>query len=91
MAQANNYAHINAIQGSPQVLSPAACTLYAVTINSMGATSNILTLVDGNGTTIAVIDTTQNVGSLFYKVQCLGGLTAQLTAGTAADVTVAWG
>lgn len=85
-----NYSHLNANGSTNLALVPV--TLHSVTINTKGATANTLTLTDGaSGTTIAVIDTTTQVQTLLYGVQCKVGLTAALASGTAADVTIAFG
>lgn len=67
--------------------------LHAVMINTKGATGNTLTLYDGtdvNGTKLATIDTTVQVGPLPYDIGFQVGLTAVLANGTAADVTLAF-
>jgi len=93
-----NYAHINAIQGSVQLLAPAPTELVNVCINTLGTTGNILTLYDSNSAanasaanTIAVINTTATVGVLNMNLQCKNGLCAQMTVGVAGDATVVWG
>jgi hypothetical protein len=86
----NTYTHLAA--NATTLVNPQATTLYAVTINTKGASSNTLTLQDGTGgPTIAVIDTTSNVGTLFFKAQCKNGLSAVMATGTAADVTILTG
>lgn len=68
-------------------------TLKSVTINTKGASSNVVTLYDNtaaSGTKIATIDTTQNVGTLGYDIQFSTGLTAVMGTGTAADITVSF-
>ena len=88
----NQYSHINALTAGVQV-KPGAGTLHGVTINSKGATANLLTLYDGTstaGAVIAVLDTTANVGQVAYDVSFTGGLFAVLAAGTAADLTIAF-
>lgn len=88
-----NYHHYNALTAGTAV-APQPGMLYGVTINSKGATANILTLYDGtstSGTVIAVIDTTANVGTLFYKVEYLVGLYIAIATGTSADVTIITG
>ena len=87
---ANNYTRLNS-NTVGVAITTQPCQLYAVTINSKGATANILTLYDGTstgGTVIAVIDTTANVGTLFYKLECRTALFVALATGTAADVTI---
>jgi hypothetical protein len=67
-------------------------TLHSVTINTKGASSNTLTLYDslthGAGTTIAVIDTTQQVQTLVFDAYFATGLSFSMATGTAADVTI---
>lgn len=67
--------------------------LGEVTINTKGATSNLLTLYDGlstAGTVIAIIDTTIAVGTFLYDVRFETGLYYVLAAGTAADLTIGY-
>jgi hypothetical protein len=88
------YAHANANGTFPVVTFPGK--LRGVTVNTKGASSNTLTLYEGNtaavtaetAPVIAVIDTTANVGTLFYDVVTMAGVTGVLATGTAADVTV---
>lgn len=86
------YAHMNS--NATNVIKRSPGNLASVTINTKGATSNLLTLYDGldsSGTVIAVIDTTANVGFVdFAGLVFQIGLTAILAAGTAADVTVVY-
>ena len=89
-----NYTHINANTTGTQV-GPASAnvTLHAVTINSKGATANLLTIYDGTstgGTVIAVVDTTVTFGTLVYDVVTTNGIFVVLAAGTAADLTISW-
>lgn len=85
-----NGVHLNS--NAATNLGPATgnVLLHSVCINTKGASSNTLTLADGNGT-FAVIDTTSNVGHLIYDRQCVGQLIATLATGTAADVTINFG
>jgi len=70
--------------------------LNQVIVNSLGASSNILTLYDNTSAAvpiIAVIDTGGSnavVGSLLYDLPFVTGLTAVLGTGTAADVTIVY-
>lgn len=86
------YAHINA--NGTTVLKRSPGNLAGVTINTKGASANILTLYDGlnsSAPVIAVIDTTSSVGSINFEGLVLQtGLTAILGTGTAADVTVVY-
>lgn len=64
-----------------------------VTINTKGATGNLLTVYDGTstgGTVIASIDTTVAVGSFLYDVRVEVGIYVVLASGTAADLTIGW-
>ena len=85
-----NYSHQNA--NGTGALATVPVLLHGVTINTKGASSNVLTLYDGDGATvIAVIDTTQNVGFLKFRAQTKSGLQFKLATGTAADVTITFG
>jgi hypothetical protein len=85
------YTHL-AANGTTNILAGGGF-LHAVTINSKGASSNVLTLTDlnapGGSRTIAVIDTTSQIGTLRYDI-LISSLTAVMGTGTAADVTIAW-
>jgi hypothetical protein len=84
--------HHLAALGNSDALKSGAGVLASVTINTKGATANVLTLYDslthGTGTTLAVIDTTSAVTTLLYNVAFSTGLSASLATGTAADVTI---
>lgn len=69
--------------------SPQNGYLHAVVINTKGASANTLTLSDTNGT-IAIIDTTANVGTIGYGCKFIGKLDAVSATGTGADYTVIW-
>ena len=80
-----------AIVPVPPAGSQTGSILFSVTINTKGATSNILTLYNGGSTSapvIAAIDTTQFPGTFTYNVPVNAGLWYTLLAGTAADITV---
>ena len=67
--------------------------LHLLTINTKGASSNVVTLYDGvdtTGTKIATIDTTVNPGSFLYDVQFTAGLYITSVTGTAAKITVSY-
>lgn len=67
--------------------------LHTLTINTKGASSNVLTVYDntaGSGTKIATIDTTTGVTTLTFDVGFATGLTIVTATGTAADVTVSY-
>jgi len=89
-----NYTNITTL--ATTVVKSGPGVLYAVTINSKGATSNTAKLYDNtaaSGTTIGTLDTTSGVGGMsygIYGVNFLNGLTVVTAAGTAADITVVW-
>jgi hypothetical protein len=67
--------------------------LHTITINTKGATSNTCTVYDsasGAGTTIATIDTTSQIQTLFYDALVQNGITVVLASGTSANITVTW-
>jgi hypothetical protein len=85
--------HISANASSSNIKTGPGL-LRSVTINTKGASSNVLTLYDdvgtGTGNVIAVIDTTANVGFLLFDAQFQNGLNYALATGTAADVTITY-
>jgi hypothetical protein len=87
------YTHV-AANGNGDAVKSGSGVLHAVSVNTKGASSNVLTLYDslthGTGTTIAVIDTTAQVGALLLDVWFQTGLSYSLATGTAADVTLSW-
>lgn len=85
------YQHLNS--NATTTIKTGAGSVHLITINTKGASSNILTLYDNTtaaGQVIAVLDTTQAVATLIYDVTFINGLTVVQSAGTAADITVAW-
>lgn len=67
--------------------------LHSITFNTKGEESNTLTVYDNtaaSGTAIAIIDTTDKVGTLYYDVPFTIGLTVISATGTGADFTVAY-
>jgi hypothetical protein len=85
------YGHISSNSSGTLKSSPGS--LFNVTINSKGGSSNVLTLYDNivaSGKVIAVIDTTTNVGVLNYDLDFATGLSYTMGTGTAADVTVSY-
>jgi hypothetical protein len=75
------------------VIARGKCVFGRLTINTKGASSNTITIYDsttGSGTKVATIDSTSAIGSLFYDVQLLNGLTIVVATGTAADITVSY-
>lgn len=67
--------------------------LHLITINTKGASANVISIYDGlsaSGTLIATADSTNAPGTLFYDVTFDTGLTIVIGTGTAADITVAW-
>lgn len=64
-----------------------------VSINTKGATGNTLTIYDNtaaSGTKIATIDTTAQLGQIYFGVTFSTGLTVVSATGTAADFTVGY-
>ena len=82
-----------AANSAGDVIKTGRWQLGEVTINTKGATSNILTLYDGlttGGTVIGIIDTTVAVGTFLYDVRFETGLFYVLACGTAADLTIGY-
>jgi hypothetical protein len=89
----NQYTHVNGLTAGTQIGPTGSIRLHAVSVNTKGATSNLLTIYDGvstAGTVVAVIDTTAQPVTLVFDVSLLVGLFIVLAAGTAADLTFAW-
>ena len=90
------YLHVNALTAAGgAVISPnPGAVLMRVVINTTGATSNQLTIYDGqsiSGKVIAVVNTTNTaIPALEYSLVAPGGLWYTLLAGTAADLTVVY-
>lgn len=83
------YTHISS--NATTTCKSGSGTLYAVVINTKGASSNTATLYDntaGSGTIIAGIDTTAVTGTLAYGLHFSIGLTAVTATGTAPDLTI---
>lgn len=75
------------------VAKAAPGNLISLTINTKGASANVVTIYDSltaSGTKIATIDSTVTYGTLLFNVTCAVGLTVVLGTGTAADVTVVY-
>jgi hypothetical protein len=87
------YAHVNALGSGDAVLNRPGM-LHSVSINSKGATANIITIYDslthGAGNVVAVIDTTSQIQTLIFDVWLQVGLSYTMSAGTAGDVTIAF-
>jgi hypothetical protein len=89
----NQYTHISANTTGVQVGPVGTITLHTVSINTKGATSNLLTIYDGtstSGTVVAAYDTTAQVASVNLDVTLQVGMFVVLAAGTAADITLSW-
>ena len=74
------------------VVKSGSGVLHGITFNKKGASSNVATVYDntaGSGTVIALIDTTDKIGTLVYDIAFTTGLTIVTATGTAADMTVA--
>jgi hypothetical protein len=73
------------------VVSTVPCTLIGIAFNTKGASSNVATVYDntaGSGSVIAVIDTTDKIGTIDYGGMTKVGLTIVSATGTGADMTV---
>jgi hypothetical protein len=67
--------------------------LHGITINTKGASSNVITVYDGlsaGGTLLATIDSTVDPTIFLYDITFTTGLTIVIATGTAAKVTVSW-
>lgn len=92
LTEGGSFKHLAANASTDNIVVGAG-VLLNVTINTKGASANTLTLYDDllHGTTgniIAVIDTTGATGVLNYDVRLVRGLSATMTTGTAADITI---
>lgn len=84
----------NLTANATTTLKSGAGRLYAITLNTKGASANTLTVYDNtaaSGTKIGTFDTVNGVIGLMFEapfgVNFSTGLTAVLATGTAADVT----
>lgn len=89
-----NYTHIAANSAGANIAARGV-RLHIVSVNTKGATANLLTLYDNalgdtSGNVIAAIDTTAGPAGWRFDVDTLKGLSYVLAAGTAADITIAW-
>lgn len=87
-----NYAHVASGTTAGASVTKNPCKLHTVTINTKGATSNVLTLYDNNkgdnsGNVVAIIDTTAGPNYWLYDIDLLNGLSYSSVAGTGADIT----
>lgn len=83
--------HINS--NATTAIKAGPGTLYAICINTKGASANTATVYDntaGSGAVLAVIDTTAGVTCLTYNAAFVTGLTVVTATGTAADLTVTY-
>jgi hypothetical protein len=68
--------------------------LHCLTINTIGSSSNTITIYDGtdtNGTKIATIDSTiANAPTRIFDVSFTVGLHVVIATGTAADITLSY-
>ena len=87
-----SYAKVASLAG--QIVKGSSGWLHTVTINTKGASSNVLTLYDNattnSGTAIATIDTTAAVTTLTLDVQVTNGIYALDATGTAPDATITY-
>ena len=91
MAQSFLAAHITT--NATTVVKASSAVLHTITINTKGATGNIATLYNDPATTnnpLAVIDTTSNVGTLYFDIVLPLGLTIVTATGTAGDLTISY-
>ena len=87
------YDYKNLEANATTLIRTGAGVLHAITINTKGASANVITVYDGisaSGTLIATIDSTVDPGTFFYDVSFNTGLTIVIGTGTAAKITVAW-
>lgn len=88
----SNYTNVAANSAGASITTDPG-TLKRIVINTKGASSNVLTVYDGestSGTKIATIDTTAAVGHIEYACRFSTGLFYVLATGTAADITFIW-
>jgi hypothetical protein len=74
-------------------LKAGAGVLHGVNLNTLGGSSNTLTVYDSltaSGTVLAIIDTTANPIPRIFDVIFEIGLTIVIGTGTACDATVSW-
>lgn len=75
------------------VVKTGSGVVSAVLLNTIGGSSNTLTLYDGlsaSGTVIAIIGTTVAAARFPIGVLFVTGLTVVIATGTAADVTIVY-
>jgi hypothetical protein len=83
--------YVNSISAETKTLKSTPGTLHEVVINRKGSGGAILSLWDSSsagGQSIAVIDTTVNVGNLNYHLDFDNGLTYQTSSNNIGDVTI---
>lgn len=94
MQTAPNYTPLNIPAGTATtVVKSGAGLFHTLTINTKGASSNVITVYDNtaaSGTLIATIDGTTGPITYLYDVAFATGLTVKSTTGTGADMTVAY-
>lgn len=89
------YKHLAANTTGVIVSPNALVVLGKVTINTKGASANLLSIYDTNTTAstsssnlVAAVDTTANVGYIDFDSVMNTGIVAVLATGTAADLTI---
>jgi hypothetical protein len=63
--------------------------LHCISVNTKGTASNILT-VTIDGSTMALIDTTAQIQTLFFDLKYVTSLAVTSTTGTGADLTISY-
>ena len=82
-----------AANATTNAIKSGAGVLIGISINTKGATGNILTVYDGltaTGTEIGIFDTTANVSFIPLNAKFLTGLSVIMGTGTAANITLVW-
>jgi len=86
------FAYTRISSNATTVVKVGRGTLFSITINTRGTTSNTATVYDNvaaSGNVIAIIDTTASIGTLIYNVHVETGITVVTATGGAPDLTVA--
>jgi len=89
---AGSFTHISANGNSPSIKAGAGI-LMGVSINTKGASANVLTIYNSlavSGAVIGVFDTTVQPVYIPLNLNFTIGLSASLATGTPADVTLIW-
>jgi hypothetical protein len=87
------FTYQNITTNTTTTVKSGAGLLHSITINTKGASSNVLTIFDNtaaSGTKIGTVDTNTSLVTFMYDVKFTTGLTILTATGTAADVTVSY-